>query len=154
MKSPHLLSTAQSSQKGRFHHNISDIVSQYSTDSFMIAPPTNHALSVLADTHEVTIGIPLCSYPPGQVMILAQETPFTTSPTEPSVVHVSSPEIHFTQQSHSSQSYQLPPPSAIPLSVHTKRPQLCCSMLSCSAPCRNSLCFMLMSFEQAHNGST
>ena len=51
--------------------------------------------------------------------------PFTTSPTEPSVVHVctvASPEIHFTPQSHSSQSYQLPPPSAIPTpSVHTKK---------------------------------
>ena len=102
----------------------------------------------------------LCTlYLPGRFLILAQETLFTTSPTEPSVVHVctiASPEIHFTHQSHSSQSYQLPPPSAIPTpSVHTKKkPQLCYSMLSCSAPCRNSLCFLLMSLEQAHNGST
>ena len=94
MKSPHLLSTVHDlailltnllsrHKKERFHHNISDIVSQYSADSFMIASSTNHALSVLADTHEVTIGIPLCSYLPGQVLILAQETLFTTSPRSP-----------------------------------------------------------------------
>ena len=51
--------------------------------------------------------------------------PFTTPPTEPSVVHVckiASPEIHTTTQSHSSQSYQLLPPSAIPTpSVHTQK---------------------------------
>ena len=70
--------------------------------------------------------------------------------TEPSVVHVctiTSPEIHFTPQSHSSQSYQLPPSATPTPSVHNKRPQLCYSMLSCSAPCRNSLYFFLMSFE-------
>ena len=50
-------------KKERFHHNISDIVSQYSADSFMIA-----------------IEIPLCSCLPGQVLFLAPETLFTTSP--------------------------------------------------------------------------
>ena len=97
VKSPHLLSTARSGdfahdllsrhKKEIFHHNISGIVLQYSADSFTIASPMNHALCVLADTHDVTIGIPLCSYPPGQVLILAQETLFTTSSTEPLVVH-------------------------------------------------------------------
>ena len=44
-------------------------------------------------------------------------------------------------------------PSAVPTpSVHSERPLPCCSMLSCSAPCRNSL-RLLMLFEEAPNGS-
>ena len=44
-------------------------------------------------------------------------------------------------------------PSAVPTpSVHTERPLPCCSMVSCSAPCRNSL-HLLMLFEEAHDGS-
>ena len=93
---------------------------------------------------------------------------FTTSPTEPSVVHVctiTSLEIHFAPQSHSSHPYschqwctrdfpcQRPwPISCTNTSVHTKRPQLCCSMLSRSAPCRNSLYFLLMSFDDSTRG--
>ena len=104
MKSPHLLSivhdlairprSAQSPQKEKISPQLR--LSSHSTrpSRIMTAFPTNHALSVLADTHEATIGIPLCSYLPGQVL-----DPFTTSPTEPSVVHVctiTSPEIHLT----------------------------------------------------------
>ncbi len=79
---------------------------------------------------------------PGHVLILAQETLLRHRQPEPSVAHVctiTSLEVVLTPQSHSSDPYQLPPPPAIPTpSVHTKRPQLCYSMLSCSAPCRNS----------------
>ena len=137
-------------KKRRFHHN-SDCTRP---SRIMTAFPHECSRRYLRSHYR----IPLCSYLPGRVLILAQETLFTTLPTEPSVVHVctiASPEIHFSPQSHSSQSYQLPPPSAIPTpSVHIKRPQMCYSMLSCSAPCRNFLCFLLMSLEQAHNGST
>ena len=95
---------------------------------------------------------------PGKVLIPAQETLFTTSPRSPQSYtsarsllrrsnshHIRTPASRISCHHH--QPYRHP--TSIP-----KRPQLCYSMLSCSAPCRNSLHFMLMLFEEAHNGST
>ena len=121
-----------------------NVVSQYSADSFMIAFPTNHALmqhsaclSRVGPTDTVNASMDLSHHRRYSrshcrnfcISCLGFDSPqqklLTTSPTEPSIGHVctiGSPEFHFTPQSHSSQSYQLPPPSSFPTpNVHTKK---------------------------------
>ena len=107
-------------------------------------------------------GIPsLCSYLAWFCFLHKRR--FATSSTEPSVVHVCT--IISPNTSHSSHRCQLPPsvhkglPTSAPLAHQqyqhpASKPIPCCSVLSCSAPCRNSLRVLLMSFEEAHNGST
>ena len=97
---------------------------------------------------------------PGQVLILAQkklfydianralsrDPPYTTIALQPPVsAAATGAQGTFHVSALGPSALQTP-------NVHTKRPQLCCSMLSCSAPCRNSLCFSLMSFDDSTRG--
>ena len=73
--------SAQSSQKGKISSHLRHrltVLGRLFHDRF-----PHESFSECSRRYEVTIGIPLCSDLPGQVLILAQETLFTTSPRSP-----------------------------------------------------------------------
>ena len=123
------------------------------------------SVSVPSDALGVTIGIPsLTLLLPGQVLILAQETLSRHRQQSPqsctsgrsllrrsTLHHNRTPAIRLSCNHWCTKDF--PCPSAVQTpSVHTKKAQLCCSMLSRSAPCCNSLRFLLMSFDDSTRG--
>ena len=104
---------------------------------------------------------------PGKVLIFAQGTPFydiTNGALNRTRLH----DQFSTPPSHSSHPYQLPPsahkglPTSAPLaksviptpSVHTKKTTVVLFNAVVPGSMYNSLCFLLMSSEEAHNGSS
>ena len=141
-------------EKRRFHHNSDCRLTVLGRLASWPLSPTNHAQIFLADTHEVIIEIPLCSYLPAEFWFSHKRPFLRHSQRSPqsytsarSLLQRSTLHHKRTPANRISCHHQ---PSSIPTpSVHIKRPQLCYSMLSCSAPCCNSFCFLLISFEQA-----
>ena len=170
MKSPHLLSTVHDLA---ILHTITSVVtkrkdfittqifvSQYSADSFMIAFPTNHALMPHFDNTCLLVSRALAKSLSEFLHFVLTWPVFDSRTRETHLRHRQrSPQSYTSARSllgrstlhhnrtpanrfscHHLQPYQHP--ASLP-----KRPQLCYSMLSCSAPCRNSLCFLLMSLK-------
>ena len=108
----------------------------------MIAFPTNHALMPHVDGNGHLVSRALVVHPPRR---RNRQTPSTIALQQSVSAATTGAQGTFHVSALGPSPVQTP-------SVHTKRPQLCCSMLSRSAPCRNSLCFLLMSFDDSTRG--